>query len=52
MLVGFESGGLGAPQVVEGRVPEAEGEAAIDRTLDIDVGADVTVAGARSPWSG
>ena len=46
VLVGFESGGLGTPQVVEGRVPEAEGEAAIDRTLDIDVGADVTVAGA------
>ncbi len=46
VLVGFELGGLGEPQVVEGRVPEVEGEVAIDRTLDIDVGVDITVAGA------
>ena len=45
VLVGFESGGLGAPLVVEGRVPQVEGEVAIDRTLDVGVGADVTVAG-------
>jgi putative ABC transport system permease protein len=46
VLVGFESGGLGTPQVVEGRVPEAEGEVALDRALDIDVGAAITVSGA------
>jgi putative ABC transport system permease protein len=46
VLVGFESDGLGAPQVVDGRVPGAEGEVALDRSLDIDVGDDITVAGA------
>jgi len=45
VLVGFESGGLGGPQVVEGRAPQAAGEVALDRTLDIDVGTDITVAG-------
>ncbi len=45
VLVGFESDGLGAPQVVEGRPPEAEGEVALDRALDIDVGTSVTVSG-------
>lgn len=45
VLVGFESGGLGAPQVVEGRAPDAAGEVVLDRSLDIDVGADITVAG-------
>ena len=45
VLVGFEPAGLGAPQVVEGRAPQAVGEVALDRTLDIDVGTDITVAG-------
>ncbi len=45
VLVGFEPDGLGAPQVVEGRAPDAEGEVALDRSLDIDVGADITVSG-------
>ena len=45
VLVGFEPGGLGAPQVVEGSAPEAEGEVVLDRTLDIDVGTDITVSG-------
>ncbi len=46
VLVGFEPGGLGAPQVVEGNAPQAEGEVALDRTLDIGVGTDITVSGA------
>jgi putative ABC transport system permease protein len=46
VLVGFEPDGLGAPLVVEGRAPAAEGEVALDRMLDIGVGEDVTVAGA------
>ncbi len=45
VLVGFESGGLGAPRIVDGRAPEAAGEVVLDRSLDIGVGADVTVAG-------
>jgi len=45
VLVGFEPDGLGSPQVVEGRVPEVEGEVALDRTLDIAVGTDITVSG-------
>lgn len=46
VLVGFEPGGLGAPQVVEGRAPGTNGEVAIDRTLDLAVGIDIAVAGA------
>lgn len=46
VLVGFEAGGLGTPQIVAGRVPDAEGEVALERQLDIDIGEDVTVAGA------
>lgn len=45
VLVGFEPGGLGAPQIVEGRAPEANGEVAIDRALDLAVGTDITVSG-------
>ncbi len=45
VLVGFEPGGLGAPQVVEGRAPEVEGEVALDRSIDISVGTAITVAG-------
>ncbi len=46
VLIGFEADGLGMPQVVEGRASGAEGEVVLDRSLDIDVGADITVAGA------
>ncbi len=45
VLVGFVPDGLGAPQVVEGRAPAAEGEVALDRTLEIGVGSDITVSG-------
>jgi len=45
VLVGFQPDGLGAPLVVEGRAPQAVGEVALDRTLDIEVGSDVTVSG-------
>ena len=45
VLVGFEPGGLGAPQVVEGREPDAAGEVALDRSAGIDVDAAVTVGG-------
>ena len=45
VLIGFEPGGLGAPQVVEGRAPEGPGEVAADVTADVDVGDDVALAG-------
>ena len=45
VLVGFEPDGLGAPQVVEGRAPQAVGEVALDRTLGIDVGTEITMSG-------
>ncbi len=44
VLVGFEPGGLGAPQVVEGRAPQAKGEVALDRTLGIGIGTEITVS--------
>ena len=44
VLVGFEPGGLGTPEVVEGRAPETEGEIALDGSLGIDVGAEITVS--------
>jgi len=45
VLVGFEPGGLGAPQIVEGRAPEGPGEAAVDVTAGVEVGDDVALAG-------
>jgi len=45
VLVGFEPGGLGAPQVVEGRAPEGPGEVAADVTADVEVGDEVAVGG-------
>jgi len=48
VLVGFEIGGPGAPRVVEGRAANASGEVVLDRTLEIDVGTDITVAGEPS----
>jgi len=45
VLVGFEPGGLGAPQIVEGRAPEGPGEVAVDRTAGVEVGDDVALAG-------
>jgi len=45
VLVGFEPGGLGAPQVVEGREPTAAGEVALDRAAGIDVDAAVALGG-------
>ena len=45
VLVGFEPGGLGTPQVVEGREPTAAGEVALDRSAGISVDAAVTVGG-------
>lgn len=45
VLIGFVPGGLGAPVVVDGRAPDADGEAALEETLGIDVGAEITVSG-------
>jgi putative ABC transport system permease protein len=45
VLIGFEPGGLGTPQVVEGRAPEGPGEVAADVTADVEVGDDVALAG-------
>jgi putative ABC transport system permease protein len=45
VLVGFEPGGLGAPQIIEGRAPDGPGEVAVDVTADVEVGDDVALAG-------
>lgn len=45
VLVGFEPGGLGSPQVIEGRAPEVSGEVALDETAGMNVGDQVTMAG-------
>ena len=45
VLVGFEPGGLGAPQIVEGRAPDGSGEVAVDETAGVEVGDDVALAG-------
>lgn len=45
VLVGFESGGLGSPLVVDGRVPDAPGEVAVDDSSGFGVGDAVTVSG-------
>jgi putative ABC transport system permease protein len=45
VLVGFEPGGLGAPQIVEGSTPDGPGEVAVDRTAGVEVGDDVALAG-------
>lgn len=45
VLVGFATGRLGAPQIVEGREPAAAGEVALDRSADIDLDAAVTLGG-------
>jgi putative ABC transport system permease protein len=45
VLVGFEPGGLGAPQIVEGRAPDGPGEIAVDATAGVEVGDDVALAG-------
>lgn len=45
VLIGFEPGGLGTPQVVEGRAPKGPGEVAADVTADVEVGDDVALAG-------
>jgi putative ABC transport system permease protein len=45
VLIGFVPGGVGAPQIVEGRAPDGPGEVAVDRTADVEVGDDVALAG-------
>jgi putative ABC transport system permease protein len=44
-LVGFAPGGVGAPDMTEGRVPRKPGEIAVDSKLDADVGDRVVISG-------
>lgn len=45
VLIGVDMGGLGAPPVVDGRLPSGPGEAVVDRSVGIELGSDVAVAG-------
>ncbi len=45
VLVGAEIGGLGTPDLVSGRLPSAPGEAVLDESADVPVGASVELAG-------
>jgi putative ABC transport system permease protein len=45
VLVGFVPGGLGAPQIIEGRAPDGPGEVAVDESAGVEVGDDVALAG-------
>ncbi len=44
-LIGYRTGGLGAPTRVAGRLPEKAGEAVVDRSLRLQIGASFDLAG-------
>ncbi|HVE62873.1 MAG TPA: ABC transporter permease [Mycobacteriales bacterium] len=44
-LIGYRTGGIGAPERVEGRLPSAAGEAVVDRSLGLATGDSFDVAG-------
>ena len=46
-LIGYVPGGVGAPEVTEGREPRRSGEILVDDQLDADVGSDVVISGKR-----
>jgi putative ABC transport system permease protein len=46
-LIGYVPGGVGAPEVTEGREPRRSGEILVDDKLDADVGSNVVVSGKR-----
>ncbi len=47
-LFGFPRYGLGAPPIVEGRLPMKPGEAVVDESLGLGVGSTFSIAGRRS----
>lgn len=44
-LIGYRMGGIGEPEIVEGRVPRALGEAVADKKLGLELGTDVDLSG-------
>ncbi|MEY2476177.1 MAG: putative transport system permease protein [Actinomycetota bacterium] len=44
-LIGYRIGGIGEPRVVEGRVPDALGEAVADKKLGLKLGSNVDLSG-------
>jgi putative ABC transport system permease protein len=46
-LIGYVPGGVGAPEVTEGREPRRSGEILVDDELDADVGSNVVISGKR-----
>src|SRR4249920_2542685 len=44
-LLGYVPGGVGAPEVTEGRAPKRGGEILVDDKLDADVGSEVVISG-------
>ncbi len=46
-LIGFEPGGVGAPEITEGREPKGSGEILVDSKVDADVGETVVISGQR-----
>lgn len=45
VLIGVDMDGLGAPPVVDGRLPSGPGEAVVDVSADIEIDAAIAVAG-------
>ncbi len=52
VVIGFEAGGLGEPEVVDGEVPSAPGEALIDTTSGFDPGDEIVLAEQRFTITG
>lgn len=46
-LIGVRIGGVGTPDVDEGRAPRRSNEVIVDRALGVDVGDEITVSGRR-----
>jgi putative ABC transport system permease protein len=46
-LLGYEPGGIGAPDITEGRAARGAGEVVVDSQLDVGVGDTVEVSGRR-----
>lgn len=52
VVIGFEAGGLGEPEVVDGEIPRAPGEALIDATSGFGPGEEIVLAEQRFTISG
>jgi putative ABC transport system permease protein len=44
-MIGAEPGGVGSPTVADGRTLQRDGEAVVDKSLNIGLGKEITVAG-------